>query len=278
MRSRLSFRAARVAAVGVAVCAAASLTSGEPADPAGSAAKRINAHSAEALLQQALANAKAVAAAEQPLERAGIRTSTPGPDTSRHRPGFLPDPEDFPGSPRSELTETQAKEALPVPRRSPARPVTGSAPVQVQDPRTVVSGEPADPSAYEATAITVSRVFVTSGGADGEARKVAMSVPVYYETRLLGMEKDKQRAAVRLLEKLSDFQKRVFAMQKEGAGLLTEWNQIVDASVPKELLLADSPTLVQNQGADKVNRPDEPAGFEAGKGVLVQMKATEPGK
>ncbi|HEY0792968.1 MAG TPA: hypothetical protein VGD78_18025 [Chthoniobacterales bacterium] len=277
MRSRFFSRATRVAIAGLAVCAAVSFTSGESADPALRPSKPANApRPAEALLQQALANARAVDAARQPLERADVRSSTPPYDPGGRKSALLPDPEGFPGGPRAEPTQTP--ETLAAPRRPTARPVAASAPVQVQDPRMAVAGEIPDPSAYEPTALTVSRVFVTPGTDEGEARKVAMSVPVYYETRLLGMEKDKQRAAARLLEKLADFQKRVVAMQKEGAVLLTEWNEIVDASVPKALLLADSPTLVQNQGADKVNRPDEPPGFEAGKGALVQLKATESGK
>jgi hypothetical protein len=226
------------------------------------------------LLQQALTAAKVTSEAEQPLERADIR-GVPA-KTPADSPGFLPSTDAFPDDTRA--AATQARNPLvpaagnkSAPAASPARPEPVSAPVQPQDPRVAVPGEQVNPSAYEPTGLTVNRVFITP---DQEGRKISMNVPVYYETRLLGMEKDKQRAAARLLDKLNDFQKRVAAMQKEGSDLLKEWNDIVNASVPKELLMADSPSLVENQGTDKINRPAEQPGFEAGKNALVQLKKT----
>lgn len=228
-----------------------------------------NGRSAAVLLQQALTAAKATSGADEPLERADIRgvpAKTPA-DPS----GLLPRPDAFPDDART--AATAARNPLPSPAANKPAPATNpaSAPVQAQDPRASVPGEQVNPSAYETTGLTVNRVFVA---ADQEGRKISMNVPVYYESRLLGMEKEKQAAAARLLAKLDDFQKRVAAMQKEGSDLLKEWNEIVNASVPRDLLMADSPSLVENQGTDKVNRPAEQPGFEAGKNAMVQLKKT----
>lgn len=235
-----------------------------------------NGRSAAVLLQQALTAAKATSDADQPLERADIR-AVPANKMPVDSPGLLPSPDAFPtddapaAASQGRNPPAPAAANKPAPATKPVRAESISAPVQAQDPRVSVPGEQVNPSAYEPTGLTVNRVFVA---ADQEGRKISMNVPVYYETRLLGMEKDKQRAAARLLQKLDDFQKRVAAMQAEGSELLKEWNDIVNASVPKDLLMADSPTLVENQGTDKINRPAEQPGFEAGKNALVQLKKT----
>jgi hypothetical protein len=133
------------------------------------------------------------------------------------------------------------------------------------------TGEP-DGSIWEPTAITVSRVFLASGGTNGETRKVPMNVPVLYESRLLALDKDKQRAIARFLDKLVSYRTRLAAMRKEGTDLLTEWNQIISSSTPQDLLLSDSPSLIEKENADAASV----SGFEPGKGVSIQVKSTVP--
>lgn len=269
------FRAVSMLALALFLCPESRATGADNAVTGDRSKPPGNGRSAAGLLQQALAAAKATADAGAPLERANIRnvpdkTPVDGPG------GLLPNADALSDDARA--AAAQAPRSLlpgatnkPASAANPVRPESISAPVQAQDPRVSVPGEQVNPSAYEPTGLTVNRVFVA---ADQEGRKISMNVPVFYETRLLGMEKDRQHAAARLLQKLDDFQKRVAAMQKEGSELLKEWNEIVNASVPKELLMADSPSLVENQGTDKINRPAEQPGFEAGKNALVQLKKT----
>jgi hypothetical protein len=87
-----------------------------------------------------------------------------------------------------------------------------------------------DASIWEPTGITASRVFVAGDATTGEAQKVPMSVPVFYESRLLALDKDKERAIARLLDKLTSYRTRLAAIKKEGADLLAEWNQIISSS------------------------------------------------
>ena len=68
-------------------------------------------------------------------------------------------------------------------------------------------------SIWEPTGITVSRLFLAGDGANEEV-KVPMSVPVLYESRLLALDKDKQRAIARLLDKLTSYRTRLAAMKK----------------------------------------------------------------
>jgi hypothetical protein len=274
IHARFSLKSAGILALALFLCPESRAPGAESGGKADVSKPAGNGRSAAVLLQQALTAAKATSGADEPLERADIR-GVPA-KTPADSPGLLPSPDAFPDDARA--AASQGRNPLvptatnkPAPATNPGRPESMSAPVQVQDPRVSVPGEQVNPSAYEPTGLTVNRVFVA---ADQEGRKISMNVPVYYETRLLGMEKDKQRAAARLLQKLDDFQKRVAAMQAEGSELLKEWNDIVNASVPKDLLMADSPSLVENQGTDKINRPAEQPGFEAGKNALVQLKKT----
>jgi hypothetical protein len=131
-----------------------------------------------------------------------------------------------------------------------------------------------DASIWEPTGITVSRVFLASDAAGGEGQKIPMSVPVFYESRLLALDKDKQRAIARLLEKLTSYRTRLAAMKKEGVDLLAEWNQIISSSTPQDLLLSDSPTLVEKATNDTTARDEKMPGFEPGKGVSVQVKSS----
>jgi hypothetical protein len=273
IHARFSLKSAGILALALFFCPESRAPGAESPGKADGSKPAGNGRSAAVLLQQALTAAKATSDADQPLERADIR-GVPANKRPADSPGLLPSPDAFPDDARA--ASTQARNLLvptaankPAPATNPVRPESMSAPVQAQDPRVSVPGEQVNPSAYEPTGLTVNRVFVA---ADQEGRKISMNVPVYYETRLLGMEKDKQHAAARLLQKLDDFQKRVAAMQAEGSELLKEWNDIVNASVPKDLLMADSPSLVENQGTDKINRPAEQPGFEAGKNAQVQLK------
>jgi hypothetical protein len=103
-----------------------------------------------------------------------------------------------------------------------------------------------------------------------------MSVPVLYESRLMALDKDKQRAIARLLDKLVSYRTRLAAIRKEGADLLAEWNQIISSSTPQDLLLSDSPSLIEKESTDAAGHGESTPGFEPGKGVSIQLKSTAP--
>ena len=216
----------------------------------------------EELLRKALKNAKAVAP-EDTLERAELQT------VETKAPKLLPDGNSLPDSSHP---NSQKQSKAPAPKPEAMKQDKGSDPQP--DPEKAVPES--DKSLWEPTGITVSRVFLATDGAKGEVRKIPMNVPVLYESRLLAVDKDKQRAVARLLDKLVSYRTRLAAIRKEGADLLTEWNQIISSSTPQDLLLSDSPTLIEKGATDAAGHGESAPGFEPGKGVSVEMKSTAP--
>jgi len=255
---------------------AASLTicsrAGAQAQPDGSPiAQTQTVSEAEQLQRNAQENAKVVAP-----------NGTPPPIGKRHEPKALqnaiqpkqqPDTSSSPSnsSPNSpkQTALTDAKE--PVARSEAIKQDRTRSP-QSEESGAAVNAS--DGSIWEPTGITVSRLFLASDAASGEGQKVPMSVPVFYESRLLALDKDKQRSIARLLEKLTSYRTRLAAIRKEGTDLLAEWNQIISSSTPQDLLLSDSPTLVEKGSNDTTARGANNPGFEPGKGVSIQVKST----
>jgi hypothetical protein len=216
----------------------------------------------EELLRKALKNAKAVVP-EGTLERAELQT------VETKAPKLLPDGNSLPDGSHPN-SQKQSKEPATKPEA-----IKQDKGLDAQ-PDTEKAAHESDTSLWEPTGITVSRVFLATDGAKGEVRKIPMNVPVLYESRLLALDKDKQRAVARLLDKLVAYRTRLAAIRKEGTDLLTEWNQIVSSSTPQDLLLSDSPTLIEKNGTDATGHGESAPGFEPGKGVSVEVKSTAP--
>jgi hypothetical protein len=222
----------------------------------------------EELLKKAMKNAKAVAP-DDSHPRVPVQELETKPPQNSGQQKLLPDSSSLPDSSRSN------SQKQPSGTKEPASKPEAIDPDKDRDTQPGNSEKAADEpdgSVWEPTAITVSRVFLATGGANGEARKVPMNVPVLYESRLMALDKDKQRAIARLLDKLVSYRTRLAAMRKEGTDLLAEWNQILSSSTPQDLLLSDSPSLIEKESADAANVP----GFEPGKGVSIQVKTTPP--
>jgi hypothetical protein len=225
----------------------------------------------EQLLWKAQENAKVVAQDEIPPP-VGVRHESKALQNPAQRKlppntSSLPD-NSRPNSPK-QTALTDAKESV-----AEAEAIKQD---HAHNPKSEDSGKvvnASDASIWEPTGITVSRLFLASDGANGEVHKVPMSVPVLYESRLLALDKDKQRAIARLLDKLMSYRTRLAAIRKEGADLLAEWNRIISSSTPQDLLLSDSPTLIEKGSNDTIAHGENVSGFEPGKGVSVQVKPT----
>jgi hypothetical protein len=225
----------------------------------------------EQLLRKAQENAKVIAP-----------DGTPPPVGVRHPPKALQNaaqpklPPDTSSSPNNSRQNSSKQTALTDAKESVPKPET----IKQDRPHNLQSGESgmavnaSGASIWEPTGITVSRLFLATDAANGEGQKVPMSVPVFYESRLLALDKDKQRTIARLLDKLTSYRARLAAIRKEGADLLAEWNQIISSSTPQDLLLSDSPTLVEKGSNDATAHGENLPGFEPGKGVSIQAKST----
>ena len=222
----------------------------------------------EELLKKAMKNAKAVAPddtqAGAPVRP--VETKTP---QNPSQPRLLPDSSSLPDSSRSNSQKQPSGSKEPASKPEVTDPDKDR---DTQSGNSPKAADESDGSVWEPTGITVSRVFLATAGANGEVRKVPMNVPVLYESRLMALDKDKQRAIARLLDKLVSYRTRLAAMRKEGTDLLAEWNQILSSSTPQDLLLSDSPSLIEKGSADTVSVP----GFEPGKGVSIQVKSAAP--
>jgi hypothetical protein len=223
------------------------------------------------LLKKALKNAKAVSP-DDAQDRVEVRPVETSAVQNPAQPKLLPDsdslPESFGPNSLKQGSLTTAKGSASTPE-----PIKGDKGHDVQPGNAVKPANESDGSLWEPTGITVSRLFLATSGANGEVRKVPMSVPVLYESGLLALDKDKQRAIARLLDKLVSYRTRLAAMRKEGADLLAEWNQILSSSTPQNLLLSDSPTLIETE-SDGAARGENGPGFEPGKGVSIEVKST----
>ena len=244
------------------ICSEARAQARPSGSPTGQKSPEQTVPASEELLRKALKNAKAVAP-EDTLERAELQT------VETKAPKLLPDGNSLPDSSHPN-SQKQSKEPAPKPEAMKQDKGLDAQP----DPEKAV--HESDKSLWEPTGITVSRVFLATDGAKGEVRKIPMNVPVLYESRLLALDKDKQRAVARLLDKLVIYRTRLAAIRKEGADLLAEWNQIVSSSTPQDLLLSDSPTLIEKGGTDATGHGESAPGFEPGKGVSIEMKSTAP--
>jgi hypothetical protein len=226
------------------------------------------------LLKKAMKNARAIAPDDTQEHTRPVETKTP-PNSAQ--PKLLPDSNSLPDSPAAKAP----KKILPTPipsKESDSKPDTikqdADRNAQSESPQKAV--DESDGSVWEPTGITVSRLFLATDGTNGEVRKVPMSVPVLYESRLMALDKDKQRAIARLLDKLVSYRTRLAAIRKEGADLLAEWNQIISSSTPQDLLLSDSPSLIEKESTDAAGHGESTPGFEPGKGVSIQLKSTAP--
>jgi hypothetical protein len=244
------------------ICSQAKAQVRPSGSPIGQKSPERTVPASEELLRKAQKNAKAVAP-KATFERGELQT------VETKAPTLLPDGNSLPDSSHPN-SQKQSKEPATKPEAMKQDKGVDAQP----DPEKAV--HEADTSLWEPTGITVSRVFLATDGAKGEVRKIPMNVPVLYESRLMALDKDKQRAVARLLDKLVNYRTRLAAIRKEGSDLLAEWNQIISSSTPQDLLLSDSPTLIEKGGTDATGHGESAPGFEPGKGVSVEVKSTVP--
>jgi hypothetical protein len=222
----------------------------------------------EELLKKAMKNAKAIAP-DDARPRVPVQVLETKLPQNPSQQKLLPDNSSLPDTTRSNAQKQPSGSKEPASKPELTDP---GADRDTPSGNSEKAGDQADGSVWEPTAISVNRVFLATDGANGEARKIPMSVPVLYESRLMGLDKDKQRAIARLLDKLVSYRARLAAMRKEGTDLLAEWDQILGSSTPQDLLLSDSPSLIEKESSDTAAVP----GFEPGKGVSVLVKSTTP--
>jgi hypothetical protein len=125
----------------------------------------------------------------------------------------------------------------------------------------------AGPGSFEETNLRVQHVL-TAETPEGDLTRVLLDVPVLYQSRTLRWTESEVAKARELLARLADHQEKVRSLRDEGSGLLIEWNELVERSIPTNELRADSPTLPANQG-DSADAP-RPAGLDTTRSIKIQ--------
>lgn len=149
---------------------------------------------------------------------------------------------------------------------SSALPGDGRAKPQAADPRVLKSAETGPAASYEETNLRIQHVLKAQGPDGEDLGKIMLEVPVLYGSRSLRWTPEEIARARDLLVRIGDYQEKTRALQAEGAALLSEWNGLVEDSVPTEVLRADSPSLTR----DALLNPAE--GLDSSEAIEIQSR------
>lgn len=157
-------------------------------------------------------------------------------------------------SPSLHLKNAASKNPPPGSLEDPAFPKT--------DPEEATT-DPTDPSAtpassdsgpdtsanrYEKTTLTVQRIVITQKKGDDRTKKEnTLNIPVVYNTRLLGLSPADVHKSWQIVAELKEIRAKLAQLQTQEQNALRTWQEIHRRSLPYEILMADSPSLNQNE-------------------------------
>ena len=98
---------------------------------------------------------------------------------------------------------------------------------------------------YENTNIRMQHIL-DAQSASGDVHRIVIDIPALYKSRNLRWSQDDAAQARILLKRLEDYQEKSRTLRDEGSIILTDWNKLMDGSVPNQVLRADSPSLSPN--------------------------------
>jgi len=108
---------------------------------------------------------------------------------------------------------------------------------------------------YEETNLRVQHVLNAST-AEGDLSRIVIEVPVLYPSRTLRWTEAEIVIARSILSRVADYREQSRNLRELGAGILADWNQLIDQSIPSSELRADSLSLPANQeDASRMPRP-----------------------
>jgi hypothetical protein len=146
--------------------------------------------------------------------------------------------------------------------------------VWVLDPRKSLREEVSS-SGYEPTSLYVQRVLYIAGYKPGSSMsddspdwvsKIPLNIPVMHRTRYIRLDEQGQVKIKDVLKRLIAVTAKAKEIRAEVESILKEYNGIIDAGTPKDVLTPDSPSLTTNQGGE-INEGKPEKGFEAGKEI-----------
>lgn len=99
---------------------------------------------------------------------------------------------------------------------------------------------------HEETNLRVQHVLNASTP-QGDLSRIVLDVPVLYASRNLRWTAAEVAEAREILARLADYHEQSRYLRERGAGILIDWNQLIERSIPTGELRADSPSLPANQ-------------------------------
>ncbi len=98
---------------------------------------------------------------------------------------------------------------------------------------------------FEETNIRMQHIL-DAESSNGEIHRIVIDVPAIYKSRNLRWSQDDAAQARLLLRRLEDYQEKSRDLRTEGSLILADWNKLMDASTPNQILRADSPSVSSN--------------------------------
>lgn len=98
---------------------------------------------------------------------------------------------------------------------------------------------------FEETNIRMQHIL-DAESSNGEIHRIVIDVPALYKSRNLRWSQDDAAQARVLLRRLEDYQEKSRELRTEGSMILADWNKLMDASTPNQILRADSPSVSSN--------------------------------
>ena len=146
-------------------------------------------------------------------------------------------------SENTERPETSAQDAsAPTGSAEPSEPNIAS---QDSAPSNSVPAAP-NSNGFEETNFRMQHIL-DAESSSGEVHRLVIEVPVLYKSRNLRWSQQEVAQARILLQQLEQHQEQTRALRDQGKRLLQNWNTLMTASIPDEILRADSPSLPINQ-------------------------------
>ncbi|MFK7849939.1 MAG: hypothetical protein AB8D78_03075 [Akkermansiaceae bacterium] len=99
---------------------------------------------------------------------------------------------------------------------------------------------------YEETNIRMQHILDTESPS-GDMDRIVVDVPALYESRNLRWTQEQAAQARSLMARLTEHQQKTRELRDEGTLLLEDWNQLMETSIPTQVLRADSPSIPSNQ-------------------------------
>ena len=143
-----------------------------------------------------------------------------------------------PANPAAPLAEPTVEEETLAREPEPSRPRPSAPQGLTQD----------SASAFEETNLKIQHVLTAQGPGQQDLGRIVLDVPVVYPSGTIRWSQEDVAKARSLLVRLDAYQLKANDLRNEAVGLISEWDQLIVASIPEPALRADSPTLPENQG------------------------------